>query len=60
MDEQKRDIVAAVNMKTDRLQTVVKAAFTLNPIPMGDKVKVYVKCSQHDLWTKPLNQATTR
>ena len=31
-----------------------EVVLSLNPIPENPKVKVYVKCNLHDLWTKPL------
>ena len=50
MDENKQDIAVA-NLKKLQKPEVI---FSLDPIPENPKIKVYVKCSLHDLWTKPL------
>jgi desulfoferrodoxin (superoxide reductase-like protein) len=56
MDGNKRDLVSK-KIPTQTLQRVVKVDFTLDPIPRGDDIKVYVKCNRHDLWTAPLSGA---
>ena len=50
MDENKQDL-AGKSLEVNQKPEVV---LSLNPIPENPKVKVYVKCNLHDLWTKPL------
>ncbi len=54
MDETKQDL-AGLSLKKNQRPT---ATLTLYPIPENPKVKVYVKCNLHDLWTKPLLSST--
>lgn len=50
MDENKQDL-AGISLTKLQKATVT---LTLDPIPENPKVKVYVKCNLHDLWTKPI------
>jgi desulfoferrodoxin (superoxide reductase-like protein) len=50
MDENRQDL-AGMNLK--KLQKT-EVLLTLDPVPENPKVKVYVKCNLHDLWTKPI------
>lgn len=51
MDENKQDL-AGINLK--KLQEL-NVTLTLDPIPDNPRIKVYVKCNLHDLWTKPIH-----
>lgn len=50
MDENKQDL-AGKSLEVNQKPEVV---LSLDPIPENPRVKVYVKCNLHDLWTKPL------
>jgi|GEM_PF-1189430 len=53
MDENKKDL-AGISYSPKARSSRIKATFSLSPVPTAPNVKVYVKCSQHDLWTAPL------
>ncbi len=50
MDENKQDI-AGIDLERKQIPHI---KLTLDPFPENPRVKVYVKCNLHDLWTKPL------
>lgn len=55
MNENKEDI--AVKIFPEMVlnsQEPIMAEFQLNGIPENNKVKAFVKCNLHDLWTHPL------
>jgi desulfoferrodoxin (superoxide reductase-like protein) len=52
MNEQKQD-VSVVSLKNDVPQSNIVVYLTY-PLGDTDKVKVFVKCNIHDLWTAPL------
>ncbi len=53
MDKSKKDL-AGVNFIQDKKRVKVKATLTLWPLPTDEGIKVYVKCSKHDLWIENL------
>lgn len=50
MDENKQDL-AGIDLQKKQIPSV---KLTLDPIPENPKIKIYVKCNLHDMWTKPL------
>ena len=50
MDENKQDLAGKSLKKNEKPEVTL----SLDPIPENPKVKVYVKCNLHDLWTRPL------
>ncbi|MCG9874792.1 MAG: hypothetical protein MH321_08405 [Leptospiraceae bacterium] len=55
MDENKMDI--AVKIFPDRtvyIDEPIDASFELSSLPESPKIKAYVKCNLHDLWTSPV------
>ena len=57
-DKDKRDLTGISFGPQPR--KLVKAVLTLYPVPLDQEIKVYAKCSKHDLWTKPLSEAVQR
>ena len=51
MDENRNDIVSK---QFDANTKVFEARFFSASLPKNKKLKVYAKCSLHDLWTEPL------
>jgi desulfoferrodoxin (superoxide reductase-like protein) len=55
MDEFKRDInVVALQPQDRHINEPIQAEFTLKDIQENPKIKAFVKCNIHDLWTAPL------
>ena len=56
-DENKRDLAVKEFNQADIVNDGVKewkAEFTLDSLPENPKIKAFVKCNLHDLWTTPL------
>ena len=56
IDSKGRDLVSK-SLSSKEPRKMVKVFLTLYPLPSEANIKVYAKCSKHDLWTKPLHQA---